>query len=353
MKLLKSSLQLTVLIAALSLSVIQASPIPSNYNNNSSSDDKLRDSSTTSANTPANPNNISTKTPETAATRAQLSIDQRVSAASTLSEYDSPAEALKDDSWFRSPAVFADYSYSSANDSRAFGLDSDQHDVNVGFDFVTVYDIIAGMMITYSNFNGTADDLPGARIRTDTDTVQLSWYLSKQLNDWLFAGTTLSYALSDLDQRTAGAANVDFDIDTFSTSAFIGATQNWDHFGLASTLSYVYVDATWDPVNQAGVTNDFNQSSGTFLWKTSGTWFATDWLDLTAAYQMTQIVHENFNTVAPAGTKSDDNHWGTVSLTANLIPAQNWAWFTGIEYVVFNDNYQESITVRSGATYSF
>ena len=27
--------------------------------------------------------------------------------------------------------------------------------------FLTVYDIIAGMMITYSNFNGTADDIPG------------------------------------------------------------------------------------------------------------------------------------------------------------------------------------------------
>ncbi len=282
-----------------------------------------------------------------------MSQDQRIGAGSTTAEYDTPEEALKDDSWFRSPAVFADYSYSTANDRRAFGLDSDQHDVNVGFDFLTVYDIIAGMMITYSNFNGTADDVPGARVRTDTDTVQLSWYLSKQFNDWLFGGTTLSYSLSDLDQRTAGAANADFDIDTISTSVFLGATKNWDTFGLASTASYVYVDATWDPVGQAGVTNDFNQSSGTFLWKTSGTWFATDWLDLTAAYQMTQIVHENFNTIAPAGTNSDDNHWGTVSLTANVIPCQNWALFTGVEYVVFNDNYQESVTVRSGATYSF
>ncbi|MEM1158672.1 MAG: hypothetical protein AAGH72_10500 [Verrucomicrobiota bacterium] len=282
-----------------------------------------------------------------------MSQDQRISASSSSTEYNTPEAALKDNSWFHSPAVFADYSYSTANDRRAFGLDSDQHDVNVGFDFLTIYDFIAGMMITYSNFNGTADDLPTGRILTDTDTIQLSWYLSKQLNDWLFAGTTLSYSLSDLDQRTSGAANADFDIDTVSTSVFLGAVKNWDDFGLASTLSYVYVDATWDPVGQAGVTNDFNQSSGTFLWKTSGTWFATDWLDLTVAYQMNQIVHENFNTVAPAGINSDDNHWGKVSLDANFIPCQKWAIFTGLEYVVFNDNYQESVTFRSGATYSF
>lgn len=331
-----------------------ASPMspPSSSSNNISDEDK-RDSGATSATNPSNPDNLAPKTTDTASNRTQQRFDSRTSAGSTLVDYDSPQAALKDDSWFRSPAVFADYSFSTANDKRAFGLDSDQHDVNVGIDFLTVYDIIAGMMVTYSNFHGTADDIPGARIRTDTDTVQLSWYLSKQFNDWLFGGATLSYSLSDLDQRTAGAANTDFDIDTISTSFFLGATHSWDQFNLASTVSYIYVDATWDPVNQPGVTNDFNQSSGTFLWKTSGTWFATDWLDFTAAYQMTQIVHENFNTIAPAGTNSDDNHWGTISLTGNLIPTQNWQLFTGVEYVVFNDNYQESITVRSGATYSF
>lgn len=344
---MKSLKKAFILLAIFGITCLSSAQLSQNQ------DDELRDSGTTSANTPDNPNNISTQTSTFAAKRAQMSQDQRTGAGSSSTEYDTPEEALRDDSWFRSPAIFADYSYSSANDSRAFGLDSDQHDVNVGFDFLTVYDIIAGMMLTYSNFNGSADDIPGTNIRTDTDTVQLSWYLSKQLNEWLFAGTTFSYALSDLDTKTTGAANTDFDIDTFSTSVFIGATQNWDNFGLASTVSYVYVDATWDPVNQAGVTNDFNQSSGTFLWKTSGTWFATDWLDLTAAYQMTQIVHENFNTISPAGTNSDDNHWGTVSLTGNVIPSQNWSLFTGVEYVVFNDNYEESITVRSGATYSF
>jgi hypothetical protein len=348
MKAVKYLPLLALVLTFVGLPNLLASPQQSN-----SIDDKQRDSAATNSNTPANPNNISTNTTSIVTARAQMNQDQRKSGGSALTEYDTPEQALKDDSWFRSPAVFADYGYSTANDSRAFGLDSDQHDVNVGFDFLTVYDIIAGMMLTYSNFNGTADDLPGAFIRTETKSVQLSWYLSKQINEWLFAGTTFSYALSDLDTSTATVGNTDFDIDTFATSVFIGATQNWDSFGLASTVSYVYVDATWDPVNQAGVTNDFNQSSGTFLWKTSGTWFATDWLDLTAAYQMTQIVHENFNTIAPAGTKSDDNHWGTVSLTANFIPAQNWAVFTGVEYVVFNDNYQESVTVRSGATYSF
>jgi len=143
-----------ICVLACLLTTVQAFPSlpPSSTNSNSNtiSDDDRRDSGATSGNTPLNPNDLSISSSTKVSERATMSQDQRLGAGSSVTEYDTPNEALKDNSWFHSPAVFADYSYSTANDRRAFGLDSDQHDVNVGFDFLTVYDIIAGMMITYS-----------------------------------------------------------------------------------------------------------------------------------------------------------------------------------------------------------
>ncbi|MEM6820942.1 MAG: autotransporter domain-containing protein [Verrucomicrobiota bacterium] len=319
------------------------------------SDEDKRNSGVFSNASSANPDSPFNNQFETVESNVQtrFSNQQGISAATSIYEADSPAEALKDDSWFRNPAVYADYTYATSNDSRAFGLDADQHDVTFGIDFETVYGLVVGMLVTYSNMDGEADDIPGLKINTDNETVLLSWYISKQITDWLFTGATLSYSLSDLDQRGGGLAAADFDIDTIGASYFIGAAKNWDRFGVSSTVSYSYVDATWDPVNQVGVTNDFNQSSGTFAWRTTGTWFVTDWFDVAVTYKMSQIVHENFATVAPAGTNSDDNHWGDVSIKGTVYPNQNLSLFTGVEYTVFNDNYEESISVNSGVVYNF
>lgn len=340
-----------------------ASPYPSDPSSDFDSQEKeRRDSGATSNLSASNPHSIVNSTFNQFFDRLLMAFSvnrgfglSRPTAGATLLDSETAPEViLKDDSWFSNPAVFADYTYRTANDNRPFGLDSDQHDVNIGLDFETVYGFIAGMMITYSNMQGEANDAPGFPIDTENETVQLSWFLSKPLNDWLVAGASVGYALSDLNQRTGGGvAPADFDIDTVSLSTYLGAVYAWDQFGVASTVSYVYSDATWDPVNQPGATNDFNQSAGSLLWKTSGTWFATDWLDFTLAYKMTQILHENFNTVAPTGTRSDDNHFGDVSLRATVLPAANWSVFTGVEYTVFNANYEESVSVQTGATYSF
>jgi hypothetical protein len=301
-----------------------------------------------------NPNNDSARAEQTAVDRAIFRITRPalVGAGTTLDTSKSiPQTAGAEGStWFRQPNVYAHNLFTNTNDQRPFGLDSFQYRLQIGGDFLTYGDVVVGALYTYGLEDGEVDDL-GAGITQDFDKTShhLTLYAGRSFGDWFLAGATLTLGWADIDQSTAGFQGGS---DTFSyaPSGYVGVAHAWDQFGFSSVINYLYEDIYYD--NGVTGTPGFNSSTGTLTWKTQGTWFAADWVDVSAFYKLTQIVHSNVSVFLPAG-ESNDYNWSTVGTKATFYPAQDWEAYAGIDYDIFNRNYGENVTGVIGAGYKF
>jgi hypothetical protein len=288
-------------------------------------------------------------------TSAIESAISRASSTSThlgtdMSKDASAATKLKDNSWFSSPAVYAETSWTGSNDKRPAGVNSDRAAVSVGFDFLTVHDIVIGLLYGYSHDWGQVDE-SNADIDNNNNTVTL--YAAKNFSNWFNVGGTLSYTNIDSEVGTpTTAGDVGLESDIISPSVYLGLSHTWNALSASSTLSYLYNDESID--NKTPTATDFDQSTGNLLWLNKLSYNISDMFTVSGLFNMTQILHSNINdnTPPPAGSNVDHN-WGTVGAEITCYPAQNWDVTTGVRYDVFNENYQETVTVSLGATYSF
>lgn len=297
-----------------------------------------------------NPNNDTGVAHEAASDRvmARLSAPVLTNAGTTIDSGKTGAPGSAGGcSWFKEPTLFVTNLFTANNDQRPNGLDSTQYRLQIGGDFITKADFIAGAIYTYGLEEGEVDDFPAAVQKFDKTSHHLTFYTGKSLNSWLNIGATMDLGWADTDLDTNGITG---GVDTFSysPSLFLGVAHAWDKWGFSSNVAYIYEDSYFD--NGITGSSTFNQSTGTVTWKTQGTWFAADWVDLSAFYKMTQIVHTNATTTLAGG---NDHHFGTIGTKAVFYPCSNWEASVGVDYEVFNDDYEQTVTGLFGATYKF
>lgn len=299
-----------------------------------------------------NPNNDTGVAHEAASDQvmARLSAPVLTNAGTTIDNSKSVATGPGSGSgctWFKEPTLFVTNLFTAGNDQRPNGLDSTQYRLQIGGDFITKADFIAGAIYTYGLEQGEVDDVPAAVQDFDKTSHHLTLYTGKSLNSWLNIGATMDFGWSDTDLDTNGATN-GVDAFSYSPSLFFGAAHAWDNWGFSSNIAYIYEDTYFDNGVNGG--NTFNQSTGTVTWKTQGTWFAADWVDLSVFYKMTQIVHSNVETPLAGG---NDHNWGTIGTKAVFYPCTNWEASVGLDYEVFNDDFEQTVTGLFGASYKF
>jgi|GEM_PF-5235948 len=302
-----------------------------------------------------NPNNDSNRAQGTSVDRVLFRLSEPVllnAGSESLSAEPAPSGDAPswECPWFKSPTVFVNNLFNSNNDQRPQGLDTFQYRLQIGADFITYADIVAGVMFTQGVEEGEADDLFGATQEFDKTSQHLTLYAGRSFGDWFLAGATMTFGWADSDfQIPSLAITGGNDSFSYSPSVYAGVAHAWDHFGFSSVAAYIYEDIYFDPGTPG---TGFNTSTGTVTWKTSGTWFAASWVDVSAFYKLTQIAHTNVQFALPAGENNDHN-WSTVGTKATFYPAQGWEAYAGIDYDLFNHNYGENVTGLIGAGYRF
>lgn len=297
-----------------------------------------------------NPNNDSARTQSTSIDRVIFRITQPEPVSS------GPVDSAEMRHWenegFRAPSVYVTNLFNTNNDKRPAGLDSFQYRLQVGGDFVTYADFVVGALYTYGFEDGEVDDatIPPQKLDYDKISHHLTLYTGRSFGDWFVAGATMTLGWSDLDSKIpAFAVQNGQDLFSYAPSVYAGVAHSWDHFGFSSVVAYQYEEIYYDPA-EAG--DGFNTSTGTVTWKTAGTWHAADWVDWSVFYKLTQIAHTNVQIPLPAG-ESNDHNWSTIGTKAVFYPAAHWEIEAGIEYDVFNRNYEENVTGQLGCAYKF
>ncbi|MEM6885926.1 MAG: hypothetical protein AAF571_12940 [Verrucomicrobiota bacterium] len=294
----------------------------------------------------------------------------RRSASSSDFEYGSESSSHLASEWFRNPIVFAESSYTTSNDRRRFGIDSDQVAVQAGFDFETKSEFIVGLMYSPTINNGRIEDLgagaAGGITDVETESHFGTIYIARPINEHFFAGATFSagttHTQTELQQSgfvvpTAGViTKTDSEILTVSPSAFVGFNRTFDTYAISTTASYLYSESYWQIEDNSGVRpnpSSFSRSTGTFTWLVQGTYFVTDTLDLSLSHKLTQIVHTNNYLPLGANNGEHDHNWSTIGMDINWILNQSISLYGGVDYDLFNRNYQETITGTFGLSCNF
>ncbi|NJK91796.1 MAG: autotransporter outer membrane beta-barrel domain-containing protein [Blastochloris sp.] len=169
-------------------------------------------------------------------------------------ELEPASEKLKDNSWFSSPAVYAETYWTGSNDNRVGGIENDRFGFLVGFDFITKKDFVVGLMYNYSHDWGSIRE-PGADVDLDTHNHSFTLYTGKNFWNWLNVGATLSGGVLDNDAEPLAAPGTNFGQETtfYTPSVYAGLAHTWDALSFASTVSYIYTDEScgfqcpWSP----------------------------------------------------------------------------------------------------------
>jgi len=137
--------------------------------------------------------------------------------------------------WFCHPSFYAEYDYINSHDKRALGADSETNSAVVGFDFMTIYNILLGLTYSYSNRDADASPLG---LPDNEDSHFVSLYTAKTFGQWLNIGVSGGYGYTSTETVGVDSGNE----DTWSLSPFVGVSHNWGAFSAALTASSVH---TW------------------------------------------------------------------------------------------------------------
>ncbi len=241
--------------------------------------------------------------------------------------------------WFSHPTFYAEYDYINSGDKRENGQDSEANSAVVGFDFLTISDILLGF--TYSYSNRDAEESP-LGFPDDENAHFFNLYTAKTFWNWVNIGVSSGYGYTSLE--TAGAYSVHE--DTWSVSPFVGVAHTWGPFSASLTPTWTH---TWT------TTSDTPAGVGSGTDKTG---------KISVPLKLGYAITEKLKIQVTAKYTGITNRKDAI---AALPEADNWASFGGkltyqvvrplsvyLEYAydAFNDSYSNH-NAHVGFTYSW
>jgi len=250
-----------------------------------------------------------------------------------------PAPAPAHCVWFCHPTVYAEYDFISSEDKRENGADSDTNSAVVGFDFLTIYDILLGF--TYSYSNRDADESP-IGLPDNENSHFFSLYTAKNFWEWVNIGISGGYGYTSLETVGDDAGNEDI----WSISPFVGLAHTWGPFSASVTPTWTH---TWTSINDtppgAG-TGDDKTGKITIPFKVG--YALTERLKVQVTAKYIGITNYNSSTPDLPEAHSWANFGGKLSYQA----CKALSVYVEYSYDAFNDSYSNH-NVHTGFTYAW
>lgn len=228
--------------------------------------------------------------------------------------------------WFTHPSFYAEYDYINSDDKRANGADSKTNSAVVGFDFITIEDILLGFTYSYSNRDA---DISPLGLPDNEDSHFFSLYAAKTFWQWVNVGVSGGYGYTSTETLGADSGNE----DTWTLSPFIGVSHSWDRFSTSLTASSIH---TWTSTHDtpAGVGNADDETGKVAVALKLG-YAATERLKLQATAKYIGMAYDE---PAMPGL-SQAHNWATFGGKATYRVAEHFDLYLAYAYDAFNSSY--------------
>jgi len=214
------------------------------------------------------------------------------------------AAAAAEDIWFRSPAVFSEYTYTDTR-YRAAGVAEHIRDGSVGLSFLSACDVAMSVIARYNR------DESGTRAFSDNDGLTLS--AAKNI-DWFLMGLSASY-------NGKYERNVTPKPDSTGTTIapFIGAMYAQGNFSFSSVPTYM-LNWNWMDYDSTGPTSaDTHNAQDTFVWMNTANYSVTEKIAVGLMANWNRVTNVKKSVSAEVG----DREWLTIGpkLSYKITPA--------------------------------
>jgi hypothetical protein len=241
--------------------------------------------------------------------------------------------------WFSYPTFYVEYDYIHSLDDRRDGADSITNSAVVGFDFVTIYDILLGFTYSYSNRDAHISPIG---LPDDEDAHFFNLYTAKTFWQWINIGVSGGYGYTSLETVDTDSGHE----DTWSISPFVGLAHTWGPWSASVTPTWTH---TWTTTldTPKGVGSGSEQSGRLGV-------------PLKVGYAVTEKlkvqVTARYNGITNNGGKiaalPEDRNWGTFGGKITYRVCKPLSIYGEYLYDAFNDNY-ENHNVHAGLTLSW
>jgi len=225
--------------------------------------------------------------------------------------------AANENVWFRSPSVFAEYTYTDSRDRALTGFTSHTRNGTVGLNFLTFCDVAVSLAGTYG---GTAADtaFPG-HIINNAENYGLSLTVAKNI-DWFLFGFSSSYNGGDSRTRTPVGNILKSEPCGESFAPFVGAMYSKGNLSLSSVTAYMY-NWNWVDYDSTGVAPaDDHFSQETFAWMNTASYKICEKMTVSLLANWNRLTHYKKLTNVPSTVS--DREWLTFGpkLTYRITP---------------------------------
>jgi outer membrane autotransporter protein len=204
--------------------------------------------------------------------------------------------------WFRTPSFFAEAAYNDTEDNRLGGFDTEIYGGTIGLNFLTKWDVAAGVMLNYGSTSGDAT-FPG-NITDDADNFGFTLSAAKSF-DWFFVGMSMGYDYNDTTMVTPIGRHLDTQADSYTLAPFIGAVYVKGNFDFATTPTLVM---RWQDFNYNTAPSD-NSSDTTFALINTASYNITEALRVGLNFNWNCVVDESLTRMPQANA---DDTWFTL-----------------------------------------
>jgi hypothetical protein len=241
--------------------------------------------------------------------------------------------------WFNHPSFYAEYDYINSKDQRAAGADSITNSAVVGFDFVTIEDILLGFTYSYSNRDANISPLG---LPDNEDSHFFSLYIAKTFGQWVNVGVSGGYGYTSTETLGADSGNE----DTWTLSPFIGVSHSWGRFSTSLTASSIH---TWTSTHDAPAgAGNANDETGKVSVALKLGYAATERLKLQVSAKYIGMAY--YEPTMPALPQARD--WATFGGKVTYRLTEHFDLYAAYAYDAFNDSYHNH-NVQAGFTASW
>jgi len=239
--------------------------------------------------------------------------------------------------WFRNPTVYAEYGYINSTDKRIGGADSNTNSATIGFDFMTKYDILTGIIYSYSNRSAA---ISPAGFPTDEDSHFISLYVAKSFWQWVSVGVSGGYGYTSTETLGVSSGNE----DTWDVAPFVSVSHSWGAFSASLTTSYIQ---SWSNMYGLGAPGgDTDNETGKLTVGLKLGYAVTEKLRLQATAKYTGVTDREPTAIPEA------RNWATFGTKATYRIVEHLDAYAGYAYDAFNTSYRNH-NLLVGVSYSW
>ncbi len=209
-----------------------------------------------------------------------------------------------------SPSMFVNYDFGKNDDKRTGGFDNYFNSYTVGMDAFDSESTLWGLLVNYSDEQGSN----GAGTHDNIDTWASTLYMSRTINETMFWGTSLTFSKGETDIRGGGTT----DADSYVIAPYMTMMTEMDSVTYSLSPSYVLGYQKLDYPSGAVDSKD-NSLMGRFVLMGRASMPISEKTTLTGNLGFNQVLHNH-----GLDTESNNDHqWFTTGISMDYMLNEN------------------------------